>query len=100
MSDNLYDLVKEAGSQSNFSIILNKSKASKTTAAQAKRAAKAFGEFAKACVDEKFVLEAGVGDMPVVGPSGYIKIKNADDEVLVIITVPHNIIDIVETQNG
>lgn len=93
-----YELMMKAGEKSNFSIIMNKSKSNRAVALQAKKAGKAFGQFAKACIDEGFVLEGGMGEVPVVGLSSYTHIKNTDGDSLMIVAVPHDIIDIAETQ--
>ena len=80
--------------------MLNTSKADRKTAEKAKQAAKKFGEFAKWCVDNDMVLEAGIGDMPFVGTSSFINIIDSEGTSLVILTVPHELIDVITGEDN
>lgn len=97
MSENIYDVVKKAGEAANFSIVLNKDKSNPDISRKALEVARRFGEFAKWCVEQEVQLLAGVGEAPVVGPSGFINFTNKNGTSLMILVVPHDIIE-VETQ--
>jgi hypothetical protein len=98
VSEKLYKILAQKGETLNFSIALYNNETDPKTTKLAKRVARQFIEgFAKFCEEEGLVLKAGITDLPTIGSSGYVAVTK-DDQHLMFLAVPHELIEIKETQ--
>lgn len=98
MKEKLYRILSEKGKVLNFSVGMYSNELDPDRSKLAKRVAKEFIEgFAKFCEDEELQLNAGITELPTIGSCGYVSVTK-DGEALLFFAVPHDVIDVVETQ--
>lgn len=98
MKEKLYKTISEAGDVLNFSIVLYNNEMDPERTKLAKRTAKKFIEgFAKFCEEEGLRMDAGLTELPSVGSCGYVSVNKGND-ALMMMAVPHDVIEITNSQ--
>lgn len=96
MKEKLYKVIAEKGDTLGFSIALYNNELDPERTKLAKRVVKRFIEdFAKFCEEQDLHMTAGMQDTNA-GASTYLSVSKGND-ALMVLAVPHDIIEIVET---